>query len=184
MSEKIRLRAFESEDLETILHWVNDEDVTMNLSDALVFPVSRADELKWLESVSMSNPREKVFAVETMDGRLIGSAGLRDINWIERKAELGIMIGEKSCWNQGFGTAAIRELLRTGFGKMNLNRIYLRVFENNMRAIHVYRKCGFQQEGILREDHYRGSQYYNTMIMGILRREFFGMPNAEWSPSR
>jgi RimJ/RimL family protein N-acetyltransferase len=180
---KIRLRAFEIDDLDTVIRWVNDEEVTKNLSDVLIYPVSRADELKWLESVSLANPREKVFAVETLDGRLIGSIGLHNISWIERKAELGIMIGEKACWNRGFGTAAVRELLRMSFGKMNLHRIYLRVYENNLRAIRVYSRCGFQQEGLLREDHYSGGQYCNTLIMGILRGEFFEMPAGEEVPS-
>ena len=130
----------------------------------------------------MANPREKVFAVETSEGRLIGSIGLRDINWIERKAELGIMIGEKSCWDLGFGTAAVRELLRIGFGKMNLHRIYPRVYQNNLRAIHVYRKCGFQQEGVLRDDHFSQGQYHHTLVMGILRGEFFESLTGEGDP--
>jgi RimJ/RimL family protein N-acetyltransferase len=173
---KIHLRAFEMEDLDTVVRWVNNEAITCHLSDALIYPVSRADEIKWLESVSMANPREKVFAIETSSGRLIGSVGLRDINWVERKAELGIMIGETDCWGQGFGTAAILEVLRIAFKKMNFNRVWLRVYENNSRAIRVYEKCGFRQEGILREDHYSGGSYHNTLVMGILKREYLKVP--------
>ena len=173
VSPKIQLRAFEPEDLDIVIRWVNDEAVTINLSDSLIYPVSRADEMKWIESVSMANPHEKVFAIETLSGRLVGSVGLRGINWVERKAELGIMIGETDCWDQGYGTAAVLELLRIAFGKMNLNRVYLRVYENNLRAIRVYKKCGFCEEGILREDHYSGGKYQNTLIMGVLRREYF-----------
>ncbi len=170
---RIRLRAFEPEDLETVIHWVNNEAVTRHLSDLLTYPVSRADEMKWLESVSMANPREKVFAIETREGRLIGSIGLKEINWVALKAELGIMIGETDCWDQGYGSEAVQEVLRIGFEKLNLNRIFLRVYENNPRAIRVYEKCGFQREGILREDHYLGGQYCNALIMGILKTEYF-----------
>jgi RimJ/RimL family protein N-acetyltransferase len=170
---KVQLRAFEPEDLDIVIRWVNNEAVTLNLSDFLLYPVSRADEMKWLESVSMANPNEKTFAIETNNGRLIGSGGLRGINWVERKAELGIMIGETDCWGQGYGTAAVLELLRIAFEKMNLNRIYLRVYEGNSRAIRVYEKCGFREEGILREDHYSSGAYHNTLVMGILRREYF-----------
>jgi len=170
---KVQLRAFEPEDLDIVIRWVNNEAVTLNLSDLLLYPVSRADEMKWLESVSMANPNEKTFAIETSDGRLIGSAGLRGINWVERKAELGIMIGETDCWGQGYGTASVLEILRIAFEKMNLNRIFLRVYQNNSRAIRVYEKCGFRKEGVLREDHYSRGTYHNTLIMGILRSEYF-----------
>jgi RimJ/RimL family protein N-acetyltransferase len=170
---KIHLRAFEKEDLDTVLRWVNDEEVTRNLSDALIYPLSRADEIKWLESVSVANPREKVFAIETLDRELIGSVGLHTVNWVERKAELGIMIGEKQFWGKGYGSDSMREILRIAFEKMNLNRVYLRVFENNSRAVRVYQKCGFQQEGVLREDHYTGGRYYNTLVMALLKQEYF-----------
>ena len=59
------------------------------------------------------------------------------------------------------------------FEKMNLNRVYLRVFENNSRAIRVYERCGFQKEGVLREDHYAGGRYYNTLVMALLKHEYF-----------
>jgi RimJ/RimL family protein N-acetyltransferase len=178
---RIHLRAFEVEDLDTVVRWVNNEAVTSHLSDALIYPVSKADEIKWLESVSMANPREKVFAIETSSGRLIGSVGLREVNWVERKAELGIMIGETDCWGQGYGTAAVLEVLRIAFEKMNLNRVWLRVYENNTRAIRVYEKCGFRQEGVLREDHCSGGAYYNTLIMGILKREYLAVPQPSGS---
>ncbi len=167
----IRLRAFEKEDLEIVLGWVNDEEVTQYLSDSLIYPVSRTDEVKWLESISNANHKEKVLAIETMSGKLIGSVGLTNINWVERKAEMGIMIGEKDQWNKGYGSEAVREILRLAFEKMNLNRIYLRVFENNPRAIKVYERCGFRREGVLRHDHFRGQRYFDTIIMGILRSE-------------
>jgi len=105
---KIHLRAFEKEDLDTVLRWVNDEEVTRSLSDALIYPMSRADEIKWLESVSVANPREKVFGIETLNKELIGSVGLHTINWVERKAELGIMIGEKQFWGKGYGSDSMR----------------------------------------------------------------------------
>jgi len=169
---KIHLRAFEKEDLDTIVKWVNTEAVTQYLSDSLVYPISRTDEMKWLDSISVSNHREKVFAVETLDGELVGSVGLHNINWVERKAELGIMIGEPQFWGRGYGSDAVCEILRIAFEKMNLHRVYLRVFENNPRAIRVYEKCGFQKEGVLRQDHYFGRCYSDTFIMAILKQEY------------
>jgi RimJ/RimL family protein N-acetyltransferase len=168
----IRLRAFERDDLEQVIRWVNDESITRNLSDAFIYPVSRSDEMKWLESVALANHREKVFAIVKETGELIGSVGLHNLNWVERKGELGILIGEKSCWGKGYGKEAILAILHIAFNRMNLHRVYLRVFENNERAIRLYEKCGFRREGLLREDHYYAGEYFNTLVMGILRDEY------------
>jgi RimJ/RimL family protein N-acetyltransferase len=59
-----------------------------------------------------------------------------------------------------------------------LHRIYLRVFENNQAAIHLYEKCGFRREGLLREDHYYAGEYSNTLIMGLLKQEYFAQQSA------
>jgi diamine N-acetyltransferase len=168
----VHLRAFEREDLDNVIRWVNDEEITRNLSDAFIYPVSRSDELKWLESVALANHREKVFAIENETGELIGSIGLHNINWVERKAELGILIGEKKYWGVGYGYRALQALLQLAFNKMNLHRVYLRVFENNTGAIRLYQRCGFLQEGLLREDHYYAGQYYHTLVMGVLKQEY------------
>jgi RimJ/RimL family protein N-acetyltransferase len=170
---KVQLRAFEKEDLDAVVRWVNTEAVTQYLSDSLIYPISRADEMKWLESIAVTNHREKVFAIVTTENELIGSVGLHNINWVERKAELGIMIGEPRYWGKGYGSDAVRRILRIAFEKMNINRVYLRVFENNPRAIRVYEKCGFQKEGLLRQDHYSGHSYSNTFLMGLLKEEYF-----------
>lgn len=167
----VRLRAFEPFDMESLVRWVNDERVTRYLSEAFVYPISVSEGSRWLEEAARRHS-DKIFAIETRDGRLIGSAGLHAIHWIDRKAELAVMIGEKDCWNLGFGTHAVREMLKLGFGKMNLRRIYLRVASNHAGAIRVYEKCGFQREGRLRKDRYVGRSYEDTLLMGVLREEF------------
>ena len=80
------------------------------------------------------------------------------------------MIGGKDCWGRGYGTDAIRALLRFAFREMNLNRVWLTTGENNPRALACYRKCGFREEGRLRQDRYLEGRYWDTILMGILRR--------------
>ena len=89
-----------------------------------------------------------------------------------RHAELGVVIGEKAYWGQGYGSDAICTLLRFGFEEMNLHRIYLRVYEDNARGIRAYEKCGFCQEGRLREANFRQGRYHDELVMGILSHEF------------
>jgi len=82
------------------------------------------------------------------------------------------MIGEKNYWNQGYGTESITLLLKHGFETLNLNRIMLRVYEDNPRAIRCYEKAGFVHEGRLREARYFEGVYRDVMLMSVLRREW------------
>ena len=166
-----RLRALEPGDIDSLIRWVNDAAVTLYLSQAVAYPASGSDGYRWLEELSRSHT-DRVFAIETLHGRLIGSVGLHAIRWIDRKAELAVMIGERDCWNRGYGTWAVRETLRRGFEEMSLRRIYLRVASSHEAAIRVYRKCGFQSEGLLRKDRYVGRGYADTLMMSVLKEEF------------
>jgi hypothetical protein len=83
---------------------------------------------------------------------------------------VGIFIGEKTLWNKGYGTEAMRLLLRHGFETLNLNRICLRVFETNPRAVRSYEKAGFMLEGRERQGMYKDGQYIDVLMMSILLR--------------
>jgi RimJ/RimL family protein N-acetyltransferase len=111
-------------------------------------------------------------AIETSDGLHIGSLGLHAINWKDRCAELGIVIGDKAYWGQGYGTDAIQTLLSLAFGEMNLHCVVLRVDADNARAIRCYEKSGFQQEGISRHAVFREGTYHDQYVMSVLESEF------------
>ena len=169
----VRLRALEPTDAEAAHAWFNDREVTHFL--AARYPISRADEERWLARVG---GEENGFAngvhlaIETKDGRYIGNVGLFEVQAENRRAELGIVIGDKSCWSNGYGTDAVLTLLRFAFHQMNLNRVALGTFEFNERAIACYRKCGFVEEGRFRQAYFQDGRYWDTVRMAVLRDEF------------
>jgi len=167
--KKTRLRAIEREDIPRFVKWFNDPEVRHYLDRYL--PMSTAEEEKWFEG-QLEDRENKVFAIETAEGVHIGNCGLHRIDWKNRSAELGIFIGEKEYWGQGYGSDAITALLRFAFREMNLHRIHLRVHDYNERAIRCYEKCGFRHEGTLREALFRDGRYHDILLMGILREEF------------
>jgi RimJ/RimL family protein N-acetyltransferase len=167
----VRIRALEQTDIDEIMKWVNDPEVIDNL--LMRYPVSRCLEEKWLEKAyDTSDMRNKTFALETKDGVYIGGIGLHKINWENRNAEVGIVIGKKEYWGKGYGTDAMLALLAFAFHHMNLHRVYLQVYEFNVRGIRSYEKCGFKKEGALRDDRFSRGKYHDTIIMGILKEEF------------
>lgn len=171
--KRIRLRAVERGDVPKFHEWINDPEVTAGLS--LHLPMSLRDEETWFEEIGKRPPAEKPLAIELRDGegwRLIGNCGLFGMDSVARSAEIGIMIGDKSVWNQGLGAEAVTLLLRHGFETLNLNRIFLRVYDNNPRARRSYEKAGFTLEGTLREAAFKRGAYGDVHIMSVLRREW------------
>ena len=173
LGQNIRLRAIEREDLPRFVLWFNDPEVREGLN--IFLPMSQVEEERWFEGLSDCDPMEKPLALDIRKGEdwvHVGSCGLFSINHRARHAELGIAMGDKRYWDQGFGTDTVQTLLNHAFNTLNLNRVSLRVFESNQRAIKVYRRVGFVEEGRLREDRFAEGRYEDTLIMGILRREW------------
>jgi RimJ/RimL family protein N-acetyltransferase len=170
----VNLRAPEMNDLERNTRWVNDREVTRFL--AFRYQMSMAAEEAWLRDLaSKPTSYERVFfAIQTKDGVHIGNTNLFEIKAEDRKAKLGIMIGEKECWSKGYGSDALMTLLRFAFEEMNLNRVELDVFDFNARAIASYRRCGFVEEGRRRQALFKGGKYHDVVVMGVLRDEWRG----------
>ncbi len=173
IGERIRLRAAEKEDLPRFVAWLNDPEVREGLS--LFLPFSLREEQDWFDEMVKSPPAQHVLVIEVRDGEVwvpVGTCGFHEIDWRNRFAELGIALGEKKYWNQGYGTEVVRLLLRHGFHTLNLHRIYLRVFASNARAIRSYEKAGFVHEGRLRQAEFKHGEYVDVLLMSVLRPEW------------
>lgn len=177
--DRIRFRHAERSDLPTFVSWLNDPEVRQGIS--LYLPISQAEEEGWFEGMLKRPPDERVLCIEMRqpgtDGapeswQLIGNCGLMDIDWRNRSSEFGIMIGEKSAWNQGYGTEAVRLLLKLAFDMLDLNRIFLRVFETNPGAIRAYEKAGFVLEGRQRQAERQDGRRIDVLVMSILQAEW------------
>jgi diamine N-acetyltransferase len=179
-SKRLRLRAAEREDISQFLKWINDPEVTENLM--MYFPVSSTEEIAWYEGMLKHPQAEHIMVVEIKvpSGKetqgdewfAIGNVEFHDIDWRNRQAEIGIMIGEKDHWDQGYGTEIMQLMLMHGFNTLNLNRIWLRVYEKNLRGRKAYEKAGFITEGRLRQAHFQHGRYYDIIIMSVLRDEW------------
>lgn len=165
----MKLRAIERADLPTFVRWLNDPEITQHLT--LYLPLSLAEEERWFEQ-QLEDKSKHIFAIETEDSAHIGNVGLHDLNWKNRNAVLGIVIGEKEYWGRGYGTDAIVTMLRFAFEELNLHRVSLIVYNHNHRAIRCYEKCGFRHEGKDRQARFSGGKYHDDIRMSILRSEF------------
>jgi RimJ/RimL family protein N-acetyltransferase len=166
--KKIELRAIERDDLRMLWEWFNNVEVELPAGGD-IRPVSFA-QMEADFDKRLSEDPGMWFGI-TVDGTLIGWCSLRD--WDDaRTLRLGIGIGDKRCWGQGYGRDAVNTLLEYAFMHRNAHKVWLEVADDNERAIRSYRSCGFVQEGRVRETAWRDGRYVDEIVMGILRREW------------
>jgi RimJ/RimL family protein N-acetyltransferase len=171
--KRLRLRAPERADIPRFVAWLNDPEVIAGL--AIHLPMGQAEEENWFEGMLKRPPAEHPLTMEIRQGEgwlPIGNIGLMDIDWRNRSAEVGILIGEKAYWNQGYGREAMQMMLKHGFETLNLNRIFLRVYETNPRAVRSYEQAGFVHEGRQRQAEHRQGKYCDVLMMSVLRSEW------------
>jgi RimJ/RimL family protein N-acetyltransferase len=119
-----------------------------------------------------SSARQR-FAIETMDGEHIGNCTYYDISRRRGEAELGIMIGNRSYWDKGYGVDAVTNLVNYIFQRTKLNRIYLKTLVSNKRAQRCFAKCGFTPYGHLNRDG------YNFVLMELSRKQWLKQQGKE-----
>lgn len=165
----VRLRAREPDDEPSHNAWFNDPEVTRYLGRR--YPISHAQSLRMLEP----DPRygwSIGFLIETLrEGEPIGQTFLGSGSPEDRSAQLGIAIGDKSRWDGGYGTDAMRTVCRFGFDMMNLHRIELGVYVANERAVHVYERIGFKVEARRRNAYFKEGRYHDAFVMGLVQGE-------------
>jgi RimJ/RimL family protein N-acetyltransferase len=164
------LRPLEKTDAPTLVSWFNDSDVTRFLR--WYRPMSLEQEEKFLDKLQASEMDVILGIVTGPDDRLIGTCGLHHVDTRSRNAEFGISIGDKGYWGKGHGSEATRLMVDHAFATLNLNRVWLQVFEYNERGIKTYEKAGFRLEGRCRQHTYREGRYWDELMMGILRAEW------------
>jgi len=128
---------------------------------------------EWIDKLMEEEPDTFWFAIRAReDDRLLGQIDLAVTSWGSRDAFVGIGIGEREFWGQGYGTDAMNLTLRYAFTELNLRRVTLNVFEFNDRAIRFYERIGFRLEGRQRQAIIREGRRWDILYMGILREEW------------
>ncbi len=158
---QITLRLLERADAPLLAGYLSDPALRQSLG--LGRPPSVAEEQELIDRIRASRDDVVLGIVRREGDRLLGVAGLHGIQDPSRQAQLGIFIGDPGEWGKGFATAATSLLVGYGFATLNLDRIWLRVDEQNRRAIRVYEKVGFREEE---------GRPCGVITMALLRRDW------------
>lgn len=167
---RLYFRPLEREDAPRLAGFVNDPEVRRTVLTHR--PMSVGAEEAFLAGLPNA-PGDVMFGICPRDkDTLIGVTGLHKLDTKDRRADFGLLIGDKTQWGKGYGTEATRLMLDYAFGTLNLNKVTLEVFSNNPAGLRAYEKAGFQREGLLRQQHFLEGRYVDGILMGVLRERW------------
>jgi len=170
--EKIRLVPVDrSVHFDNALRWMNDPDVTRFLLHSA--GVTPGMEEEWFQK-AQKRDTDYAWAIHDDRNRHIGFTGLHRIEWRDRRAVSGIIIGDKEAWGRGYATDAMRVRTKFGFEVLNLHRIESEALIENIASQRALEKAGYKREGVFRKRVWIEGQWHDTIRYAILDEDYFG----------
>jgi RimJ/RimL family protein N-acetyltransferase len=168
----ISLRAIESLDLVALQKWSNDPEIQYMLGGWHV-PTSGIVMEEWLKRVTVDNNNLRL-AIDHPGLGIIGTANLVEINWKDRNAFHGMLLGNPDVRGKGIGMDVVFAIMKYAFEELGLNRLDTSIIEYNEASKKLYiNKCGWKIDGVKREWYWRKNQYWDKLSVGITRNEYF-----------
>jgi RimJ/RimL family protein N-acetyltransferase len=169
--EKVSLRAMDKRDYPALFRFRNDIELLVLGDDDPPIPGTFEAFESFMDEFTKKKGDEAMFIIEA-DEKTIGSVGLFHFDTTSKTCELGISIGDHDYLGKGYGSDAVRVITEYAFRYRNLHKVFLHVTANNERAYRSYLRCGFIEEGRLREQLWSDGAYRDVVAMGILRSEW------------
>lgn len=179
----VRFTPLQMENIHTHFRWSNDPELHRLDSEAPYEEESFGDfKARFEQLCTNAVPSQRHFEVhdEGTDA-LVGVAYVIRIRPHHRRALVGVTIGEKEHWREGYGRDAVRLLLRHSFCELDLHRVRAETFEYNTAWRDLLESMGFRTEGVAREALYRDGQFWDKGRYALLRREY--APEGEAGPA-
>jgi ribosomal-protein-alanine N-acetyltransferase len=162
---QFELRPFQVSDLNSLVKYANNYNISKNLSNKFNYPYTQSDGIAFINLALSANPLE-IFAI-TINNEAVGSIGIHPREDLYCKnAEIGYWVAEVF-WGNGIAAKAIKEMVNYGFRTFDINRIYARTFDTNFKSQRVLEKAGFVLEGEFKDTFYKNGTVYDEMVYAI-----------------
>lgn len=176
LGKKIILRAVEQEDISLLHKWSNDPQ-TQDIMGGVHFPSSFDWHQRWFDKLKDEELHQR-FAIDAPEIGLIGLSTIINIDWRNNHAWHGIVLGDKEIRGKGYGIDTVMATMRYAFDELNLERLDGAMIEYNQPSINLYvNKCGWKKEGIKRNYYFRKGKYWDQIIVGINRKDYYELIN-------
>jgi RimJ/RimL family protein N-acetyltransferase len=176
---KIKLRAIELDDLQQLQLWANDPDIQYLLG-GWHFPTSMNDQETWYKTLSCTSNNQR-FIIVNEENLEIGATNLININFKDGNAEHGLLL-DKKYRGQGYGYDVVFSMMNYAFNELRLNRLETTVIASNQVSLNLFvNKCGWRQEGLLKNWYFRQGSFIDKIYLGILKEEFVNLYRSRLS---
>ncbi len=172
VGEQVALGPIRRDLLPTYQRWVNDF-ATLRTLAIPPRPMTLEEETAWYDRVAVSDGAHVVFTIyERATARPIGNTEWHGIDFRNRTAGYGVLIGETDCRSKGYGTETTRLMLDYAFTALGLHSVMLTVYSFNPAGIRAYTKAGFRECGRRRACRFMGGRFWDEIYMDCLASEF------------
>ena len=172
--DRIYLRTLEETDATVdYVAWLNDRKVTRYMGSGK-FPATQESIRQFITSFQNNTTAVGLAIIDRKSSQFIGTVTLHSIDWINRTAETGLMIGRKDFWGKGYAFEAWKLVLLYAFNCLGLRKITAGAVVENKASIGSLRKLGFQNEGNLRKQYFIDGEYCDVVRFGLFQNEFVG----------
>jgi RimJ/RimL family protein N-acetyltransferase len=168
-TERLVIRLIERRDIEEARLLHNDDQTLLNLTD--ISHVSEAQQEAWFQAISTSLTSRRYVARLRSDDSFVGVFRIDRIDPINRNAYVGADVVPK-LRRKGYASDMFAYVLGYLFDQCGLHRATLSTLETNVRALSLYRKLGFAEEGRERQAIFRNGKFYDLINMGLLAQEW------------
>lgn len=169
-SDRVYLRFLKETDAPTLLANTENEEIRYLTGTTHSFTLEQVQQ--HIQNVVKDATRYDFAICLTETDQMIGELSITDIDEDNRKAGFRISMNAMELTGQGYGTEAIRLVLKLVFEELRLNRLQLEVFSHNLQGIRAYEKSGFKKEGILRDSLYYNGKFSDEIIMSIIQTDY------------
>lgn len=169
--KKIYLRDFAKADIPVWFEWFNNSIVTEHMNKG-VYPNSKTAQEEYFENISRSK-NDIQFAINLKEkDLLVGTIGIHKIDWLHRRGDISVFIGDKAQWGKGLATEAISLVIKHAFTKLNLRKITAGMWSSNAGCKRGFEKNGFTLEGTLKKQFFYKGSYVDEYRMGLFREDW------------
>lgn len=168
----VGLRAIEHDDLASFLEWRNKPNLRKNFREYKELSFSNQE--NWFNNIVLNSPNHIMFSIVNLENdELIGACGLNYIDWVNRNADLSIYIGIGDVYiDEKFAPDTTKLLLDYGFNELNLHRIYVEIYDIDVKKQKLLEDLNFTFDGLLRETHWTEGKWCNSLFYSILKNEY------------
>lgn len=165
-SISIKLRAVEPRDAALMYAWENDRNNWYVSGTTAPFPFFIIEEFTKPENQDVQTTQQLRLIIEQLETMsIIGYVDLFDVDFINRKAGVGILIGDTNQRNKGFAKQAIALLKQYGKEVLHLHQLYCNVHSGNLNSIKLFEKSGFEKSGLLKKWSLKDDDYEDVLVM-------------------